>query len=229
MRKPKINQNYRIESLPASLKQGGWGKLLDCWAAMIKRYTRVVSGEQTDAPYWYGERAITGLLAAAAWKLPNGWSLEEFSGLRRGGLKKTSGSGDLWLGTGMVTGDYTIEAKIVWPRGTWKRAVQQAKKQLKEAAKQLRSLDWDYVNGSCVGICYIVPELLERGTQASLENINKFFEEVPKKLAAKSQRVVAVCRYNHPPKHKQRIYPGIILAGELVSYPKRKAGRAKYA
>jgi hypothetical protein len=29
-----------------------------------------------DIGYWYGERALTGFLAAAAWALPGGWSLE---------------------------------------------------------------------------------------------------------------------------------------------------------
>ena len=34
---------------------------------------------KNDIAYWYGERALTGLLASAAWKVRGGWSLEEFA------------------------------------------------------------------------------------------------------------------------------------------------------
>jgi len=56
---------------------------------------------KNDIAYWYGERAISGLLASAAWMVRDGWSLEEFTGQRKKGRRKNaSGKGDLWLGVG---------------------------------------------------------------------------------------------------------------------------------
>src|SRR5574341_159087 len=81
-----------------------------------------------DVGYWYGERTLTGLLATAAWLLPDGWSLEEFTGQRSKGKrpKVTPGRGDLWLAIG--NNKFTVEAKVTWPEqledmNKWKRRV----------------------------------------------------------------------------------------------------------
>jgi hypothetical protein len=95
--------SIRVLNLPPGVP-GWWRELLRGWGGLMDRYCE--DGE--DAPYWYGERALTGLLAAAAWQRKAGWSLEEFTGRRRSG----AGRGDAWIGVGADT--YTIEAKAIY-------------------------------------------------------------------------------------------------------------------
>jgi len=113
-----------------------------------------------DIAYWYGERALTGLLASASWMTRTGWSLEEFTGQRRNGRRKNgSGKGDLWLG---VAGkEYTIEAKVTWPTqvsdvSKWKTTVS---KKLLRASNQLDALAPIYRCGKPLAVCYVVPAI----------------------------------------------------------------------
>lgn len=115
---------------------------------------------KTDIAYWYGERALTGLLASASWMVRDGWSLEEFTGQRKKGRRKNcSGKGDLWLGVGKNS--YTMEAKVAWPTqlrdvNKWKTTVA---KKLSKAGSQLNALDKPYRAGKPIAICYVVPAI----------------------------------------------------------------------
>ena len=48
-----------------------WGRLLDAYDN-LKPYYEGPCETSRDVAYWYGQRTLTGLLAAAAWKVPGG-------------------------------------------------------------------------------------------------------------------------------------------------------------
>lgn len=208
-----MKHEYELLSLPESLKDEGWDELLKYWAEMINQYI-LLGDSDLDVPFWYGERAITGILAAASWKLEGGWSLEEFIGLRRAGLKKKAGRGDLWLGTGK--GKYTIEAKILWARNTWQRAVQQAREKLKEASNQLKALDQEFRYGTCIALCYVVPEPHKNYGYSNRLNMNEFFDELTNAFSGKDF-IVATYRLDPPPEYDDRLYPGLVIVGSVVN------------
>lgn len=167
-----------------------------------------------DAGYWYGERALTGFLAAAAWSLPRGWSLEEFTGLRMSGKKKGNGRGDIWVGIGKKS--YTIEAKAVWPGSNVDYAIKGAEAKLSDAATQLRQLHKTYRVGSPVAVCYIIPDLNSKGRFADSETIREFFMKMPRLFSDLRTAVASLWYEKNPPRHNGRIYPGVVLVARLL-------------
>jgi hypothetical protein len=88
-----------------------WSKFLNEWIGLLDAYTKLC-GSDVDVAYWYTERSLSGLLASAAWRVPCGWSLVEFSADRGKKANESRGSGDLWLGIGEE--EFTVEAKLLW-------------------------------------------------------------------------------------------------------------------
>jgi hypothetical protein len=167
-----------------------------------------------DAGYWYGERALTGFFAAAAWSLPKGWSVEEFTGLRRQGRKKGSGRGDIWVGVGSKT--YTIEAKVVWPGGSVDSARKTIENSLSEATNQLKNLEGSYREGRPVALCYVVPDLNQKGRFSEPSIISRFFTELPTLLADRSTVVGSFWYNSKPPSSGVRVYPGVTIVGRIL-------------
>jgi hypothetical protein len=169
-----------------------------------------------DVPYWYGERPLTGLLAAAAWKHPRGWALEEFAGLRGKRLRTKSGRGDLWLGLGNKS--YTIEAKVKWPQSGAGYAVQYARSALNEARKQLWKLSRQYRLGTLIAICYLVPCPMKDGLYANRDKVNDIMTAVKRKFSGKRWLVASYLPNHELPVDSGRVYPGVILIGRVVSW-----------
>lgn len=143
---------YRPAHAPEQFPQRQfWTDLLNQWLGLLQRY----ESDKSDVAYWHGERPLTGLLGAAGWMLPDGWSLEEFSTKRKSKSGKGTGRGDLWIGRG----DYeaTVEAKIYWVGGTISTARDDVLKRLNEAAVQLRAVNKKNRAGDPVSVCYVVP------------------------------------------------------------------------
>jgi len=168
----------------------------------------------TDTGYWYGERALTGFLAAAAWSLPRGWSLEEFTGLRMSGKKKGSGRGDIWFGIGKKS--YTVEAKAVWPGSNVDNAIKGAEAKLSDAASQLRQLHKAYRVGRPVAVCYIIPDLNSKGRFADSATIREFFMKMPRQFSDSRTAVASLWYEKNPPRYNGRIYPGVVLVARLL-------------
>jgi hypothetical protein len=196
-----------------SKKRRQHGKLHRLFGALADRIEDYDSPPH-DTGYWYGERALTGFLAAAAWSLPNGWSLEEFTGLRVNGKKNGSGRGDLWVGIGKKS--YTIEAKAVWPGSNVENAIKGAKAKLSDASSQLRQLHKSYRVGKPLALCYIIPALNRKGKFAGSKSIKDFFTEMPKKLSDPRTAVVALWYEQKPPRHSGHIYPGVIVVARIL-------------
>lgn len=185
-------------------------KLFAALAVRLKDY----DSPPSDTGYWYGERALTGFLAAAAWSLPRGWSLEEFTGLRMRGKIKGSGRGDIWLGIGKKS--YTVEAKAVWPGSNLENAINGAEAKLSEAAIQLRQLHKAYRVGQPVAICYIIPALNSKGRFADSATINEFFMKMPRQFSDSRTAVASLWYEKNPPSYNGRIYPGVVLVARLI-------------
>ena len=195
-----------------SLERAGWKQLLNNWIGMLDAFDRKVSGAERDVAYWYGERALTGLLAAAAWK-SKGWGLEEWT-TRRGRIRtKGAARGDLWLET--EKGKFTIEAKVSWPSTTWKTALKAAKNRLADAEEQLRMLDRKYRYGKPLAVCYIVPEIERRGKYDRDGKITEFFENIAS--SSDDFDITATHRPGKSPEWGGRKYPGVILVGWLLN------------
>lgn len=186
-------------------------KLFEALAVRLEDY----DSPPKDTGYWYGERALTGFLAAAAWSLPRGWSLEEFTGLRVKGRKKGSGRGDIWFGIGKKS--YTIEAKAIWPGSNVDSASKGAEAKLGEAATQLRQLDKSYRVGRPVSICYIIPELASKGRFADSKTISEFFMQMPGRFSDSRTAVASFWYEKTPPRFNGRIYPGVVVVARFLS------------
>jgi hypothetical protein len=193
------------------------------WTLILKEFGKLLNqyNLSDEFAYWYGERALTGLWAAAAWRIKDGWSIEEFTGLRRTGGRQNSGKGDVWIGIQRKT--FTVEAKMVWAQGPHATAIRDARKKLSEAGDQLDSLDTTYQVDVPTAVCYIVPELnLNRG-HSKPEAIDQFFTKVPHALKSNKRCTGAFWYKNDPLKpHKDKRYPGVIVVAQFWSpWPKR--------
>jgi hypothetical protein len=143
----------------SKLRGLGWEPLLHVWSTLLDYYDNPADSPR-EVVYWYGERALYGLLAAAAWKLPGGWSLQEVTWEAAHAQR---GRTDLWLG--FEHHQFTIEAKLCWlgtsdiRGGQWSKAVQAM---LRQAYAQLRMLPPGYRVGSPVALAFLVPEWCRR-------------------------------------------------------------------
>lgn len=186
------------------------------WVDLLKGFKKYLDWYKSDkdVAYWYGERALSGYLASAAWDFPDGWSLEEFTGLRKKGKKKSAGRGDLWIGTGKRT--FTVEAKMAWLGGSIESAIKKIRDQLDAAGNQLDKLDSDYRLGVPTAVCYAVPDLNE-ATYGTQDHIDELYAEVERTFST-SRKIVGSFRYMHDlPQDSGRIYPGVIVVTEFWS------------
>lgn len=205
------------EILPRTQLYKEWKVVLHEFGKLLDQYN---SGH--EVAYWYGERALTGFLAAAGWRARSrdGWSLEEFSGLRRTGGRQSTGRGDLWIGIGSRT--FTVEAKTLWPQGPVDTAISDARDELDDAGDQLDSLHPTYQIDVPTDVCYVVPELNINGRHATSEHIKQFFTELPRALSTPKRPVGSFWYKTDSPEHKGKLYPGIIVVAQFWSrWPKR--------
>jgi hypothetical protein len=193
-----------------------------------------------DVAWWYGERTMTGLLAAAAWKWRerDWWSLEEFANERTGSrVPKHSGGkplrklgrGDLWLGLrriGKRQHDFTVEAKQTSVGGSASEAVAAIEGRLLEAKKQLSKVRSDFRVGLPVAVCYYWPRIPESKTEKrpAMSLFHDVVEQFCEGGRNSHQNRMCAARwhdYDEAPKSLDRDgehrYPGVLLAAEV--YP----------
>jgi len=206
---PKVHLRFTSEIFQKASRHKEWRLVLDQFTKHLRWYN-----SPEDIAYWYGERALSGLLAASAWGVKEGgWSLEEFSGLRSAGKGQSAGRGDLWLGAGGRT--FTIEAKFLWSGGPVSDAIENTRKKLLEARKQLISLDRDYQIDIPTAVCYVVPNLKIGGDYSDKSSVDQLFFKLQTTLLIE-RRMIATFRYkSDPPRHEGVIYPGIIMVSEF--------------
>ncbi len=196
--------------------------LLRKFGQLLTRY----NDPKEDIAYWYGERALTGLLAGASWQFKSGWSLEEFKTHRRKrkGAKKTPGLGDLWLGVSDKKNDcFTIEAKVWEPESfdDESEVIKGTKKGIRSALKQLSQLRSSYRVGRPAAVCYVAPCLKKSGMAQKLGQIIKLFQAIVRAFEADKRTVAASFWYDsmksmptyrrHTGKKVYYCYPGLIV------------------
>jgi hypothetical protein len=188
--------------------------LLQKWLDLLEFYEN--SGQEPDVAYWYGEVSLTGLLAAAAWKLEAGWSLLEFGAKVRRCSGKRCACGDLWVGRG--ADEATVEAKLVWPDR--KISGTRVEMQLNAARTQLHALKKTYRTGTPITVCYVVPWYKgpdgETLGKKALMDLAAWAQS--NDMATATHR--ATIAETQP---KSRSYPGVLLIARQESWPQKKS------
>jgi len=184
-----------------NLKKGAklrhWSSLLEEWLLLIDRYCRRMKNK--DLPFFYTEKANTGILAAAAWRA--GWiALQEFP------EKKLNGRGfaDLWLfPENKDKGEY-IEAKIHWTSDNIENNLTDAINDVEKIAK-----DKSYIR---IGLLFICP------SYAKNIDIEQKIGEAIDKASKINSDVIAWSFPNQARKVwvDKKIYPGIMLIAKSI-------------
>jgi hypothetical protein len=211
-----------VHRMPPRLRRSGLSEVISGWGRLLNRFSALEKTYEKDVPYWYGERALTGLLAAAAWKLPQGWSLEEFTGLRNGDEGKRSARGDLWFGTSAA--DFTVEAKVVWASSTWQVARTRTNEQLADASQQLRDLERSYRVGTRIALCYVVPCPRANRPEAQSANLASLLSNLPLSYTGPEWITARYARPGGPAVHDGYVYPGVVLVGKVVAWAPQLKG-----
>ena len=218
-----------LQGAPA-LQQMGWDTILQEWSTLLDAYDHPAVTPR-DVAYWYGASALSGLLAAATWRLRGEgardlWALEEFGeGIHH------SKRGDMWLG--MESKSWTIKATRDWvpwiepPVQTWTRStrdqtIDDIHAALDRAFWEIRRLPSDYRDGVRMAVFYAVPGLSKRLPLERDHFIDQIFTEIPKALADDHTITAAYrCRDDRElpvwPEEKavDYIYPGVIFVGRV--------------
>lgn len=104
------------------------------WIRIVEEYCEKVT---TDAPFWHGERAQVGLLAAAAWR--SGLvALEEFTQSKEFETEREQGRADLWI-KGEGAEDF-LEARFIdWnPADTKPKHLKEKIDEVHEEVKRIK-------------------------------------------------------------------------------------------
>lgn len=196
------DMNKIMKYIPKKQKHKEWTHLLKKFGSFLNNY----NDPPKEVAYWYGEHAITALLSTAAWSI-KGWSLKEFTGLRRKGRNKIAGRGDLWIGIGSKK--YTVEAKIIWPNKISDKTIEMINNTIKKAKNQIELLDKEYREGFKTVVCYVVPEL----KKSSNHNFEHIFKSLADNLMKENTQTMvgSFWYWKNVPEFNGRLYPGIIV------------------
>jgi hypothetical protein len=231
----------RLDVQHEKWEKAGCARLLSTWLDLLRKFETWNSREELeDVPWWYGERTLTGLLAAAAWKshARDWWALEEFANERTGQrVPKHSGGkplrklgrGDLWLGLrrrGKCQHSFTIEAKQTSVGGDAIAAAEAIEWKLQEARRQLSKVRGDFRFGLPVAVCCYWPRIPK--SKFERRPVRSLFNGVAERLCCANgkghrNRMCAARwhRYDHAPTSSdddgEYRYPGVLLAAEI--YP----------
>lgn len=193
-----------------------WRILLKEWLELIHIYSAQPINTERDVPYWYGERPLTGLLAASAWRLENGWALEEFSSLRGEEAENNTGRVDLWVGIGDNT--YTMEAKLTWPEGDLNSAISRVNRRLNEARDQLLNIGQDYRQGLPVSVCYVVPWPKIEQPEVEIPRYIGLLKDLVNCFQAERCATALFIPGGEIPKEDGRAYPGVAMIARIEKW-----------
>jgi hypothetical protein len=209
-----------ILRLPSRLRDDGWTTVLLRMGLLLDRFERATQLVEStpDVAYWYGERALTGLLTAATWSI-GGVALEEYCGKRDGDSGTNPGRGDAWLV--LPNGRwYSIEAKVTGPSDL-DHLVPSVRTKLARAAEQLRTIPDAYRGDSGVALCFVVPDLVSANEcKGCLERMQTDLREQGEKhdwlVATYSPITTAAPYYVDGP--RRAFMPALGIVAKLVWY-----------
>lgn len=187
-----------------------WNTLLEEWCKIHERYCRMV---ERDAIFWYTERSNIGALAGAAWL--SGWAaMEEFTHDRRVKHSNARGRADLFMKS--PVSEYFVESKLVWCREGSNPRTARARKGMRAACKDARTLHQEEDTGiKRVGVVFAIPSL-PVGDCRTLPSVLSEFVTI---MHSDGLDAVAWC---FPPGAELRVsgrreYPGVFLLAKLAS------------
>ncbi len=193
------------------LKWDFWKRLAESWQSVLDSYIKYspIGNSFNDLPYWHSERAATGFLAAAAWKIKGVIAIEEYYAERvYGDTKRRSiGHCDLWVRSKDFS--FSAEVKQLWPKNYKKKSIQ---KKIKDAEKQLDSLaDEDKrTSNNLFSVCFVSPRLDDK------VKFSDFLNEIQNDFTDNDIRIFYYDRSDLPDniitwKNTDEKYPGVIM------------------
>ena len=186
-----------------------WKKLFDEWKHVLQLYIDKVD----DLPYWHRERANTGFLAEACWRI-GAVVVEEYWTQRKGRRGKSKvGSCDLFVKHKDL--DFFVEAKQLWPAAPVdERNLENVEYSLKEAYEQLVDNHYTRKRQYLVAICYIAPMLsiIEEKKFNSKLYLNMLRERYKDEIIIPFFPDIDPKRIYGKDKHK---YPGVVLIARV--------------
>ncbi len=158
-----------------------WNALAKEWKKVLEEYilgSSIVKKDgknlPNDLPYWHGQKAITGFLAVAAWRIGAIALQESFT--ERPEQKNANCHYDLWVKYNNFS--FAVEARLLW--GNAEYGKDKIVNEICEAEKQLKTLSNEdkEASGRLFSICYICPLLQDKGKFGEcLRNVVNYFKE----------------------------------------------------
>jgi hypothetical protein len=231
--------------VPPRLARAGWPDLLRTWARLIRRWDSPYEGQRQreDVAYWYGERTLTGILAAAAWQTHRyWWGIEEFLGKRfvesklgKAKGKSAPGRGDLWLGLRVneKRGEqhcYTVEAKQSFFGTNAEGIVRNIEGNLSKARAQLAQLDPDFHLGCPMAVCFHIPAPLTKSKQVGEWTTPDEFKNVAHTVTRGPHTIAAAILRSkvEAPQDGKWTFPGVLLVARGYQSLPGSKGRPRW-
>ncbi len=185
-----------------------WKKLFNKWKHVLQLYIDKV---KDDLPYWHRERANTGFLAEACWKI-GAVVVEEYWTQRKGRRGKSKvGSCDLFVKHKDL--DFSVEAKQLWPVAPGdERNIKNVEYSLSEAYTQLADNRYTRKGQYLVAICYISPMPILKEKFDSKLYLGKLRERYKNEIIIPFFPNINPKRINGKDGHK---YPGVVLIAKV--------------
>lgn len=210
MRGISIESGIRFNTKTPESKLRKLKPVLKNWVKIVQEYSKVF--KNSDACWWYTERANVGILAAAAWRVKGWIALEEFSTLKRG-VETVSKNGrcDLYVAKKDHDNSFAFEAKPAW-QTMRSDGISKITAQLEEAWKDAGKLK--KIEGKTrVAACFAIPNVPSRLTGNNFDS--QILEWLTDALNTVKWDAVA---WVFPKESRQlkseagtRIFPGVLL------------------
>lgn len=183
----------------ASLKSQ-LGPVLEEWRKIHWEYKK---GQSEDALYFYNEIATLSTFAGALWRHGH-LVLQEYAAYK-GPRQNKPGRADIWFRLGCQ--ELVAEAKQRWPRRLNNDAVESAFTAAIGDAEETQKV------GRRLALAIITPSLPKEKSDKA-EGIIRDFIEILKKT--KCAFLAYEFRQPESPTWKDRLYPGVVLLGQLI-------------
>ncbi len=187
--------------------------------AILEKYLELnksisVAWRLEEFPWWYNERASTGVLAAAAWKC-NAIAFEEYAtdkrhrkrGKRQ--AKNYTGRNDLYLKIGKR--EYILEAKNVFPTAfpTPENSLPKIRSVLKQAIHDVKNNRESGVRK--LAAVFVAPRFYLKRMKNRKQAIGKWIDVVSKIRCSARAWIFPNEAIKHAESNGKRLYPGVVL------------------
>lgn len=157
-----------------------WRILLNKWFEIMDKY---IEESKDDLPYWHSERANTGFIAAAAWKM-DALAIEEYYTDRVFSSNRYKGHCDLWIKYNNF--EFSAEAKQLWRKKYDKKLIE---RKFEESKKQLISIPDRRRNEKSLCICYLS---LMSSFVSQPHDLNKIVKKIERDFVKDEEVIIAL-------------------------------------